>query len=39
VFSAESSIGFINGVLGQLAMDDETIQNLHMLKRDQEQDV
>ncbi len=39
VFSAESSMGFINGVLGKLAMDEEVMQWLQTLKTDQEQDL
>ena len=39
IFSAESSIGFINGVLGKLAMDEDSMQQLRALKRDQEQDL
>jgi N utilization substance protein B len=39
VFSAESSIGFVNGVLGKLATDDETMRQLRALKIDGEFDV
>lgn len=36
VFSAESSIGFVNGVLGKLATDDEMMRRLRALKIDGE---
>lgn len=39
VFSAESSIGFVNGVLGKLATDDETMRQLRALKIDGELEV
>lgn len=36
VFSAESSIGFVNGVLGKLATDEDTLRQLRALKIDGE---
>lgn len=39
VFSAESSIGFVNGVLGKLAADDQTMRSLRALKIDGELEI
>lgn len=39
IFSAESSIGFVNGVLGRIAEDDGVLQQLRALKIDGEQEA